>query len=468
MKKFVFYLQLALFIVLVESLGGCANIIPPTGGPRDSLPPVLMHANPPDSTTQFKSGKIILTFNEFVELDKPMENIIVSPLPKNQTPAEAHLRTITVRIKDTLEPNTTYSINFGNAVRDINEGNVLKNFTYIFSTGSHFDSLELAGRVLVAETGKPDSTLIVMLHTKFDDSAVVKDRPRYVAHLDSSGRFHFRNLPAGKFALYALKDESGQMKYTSAKELFAFADSPVVVNNNTRTVQLFAFAEAEETKQPASTSAPSRSAIPKGAQEKILRIQTNLESGQMDLLNPLKITFAAPLRVFDTSKIRLTNEVYQRVPNVSFELDTSKKVLTVQNSWVPGRGYNIIAEKDFAEDTTGKKLVRTDTLSFKTKSTNDYGGIRLRFSNLDLTKHPVLQFVQNNQVKYTHVFTNSTVDIKMFEPGEYDLRILYDENQNRKWDSGDFFKHKQPEKVLSLVRKLNVKPNWDNETDITL
>ena len=468
MKKYAVYLQLALFISLVEGLGSCANIIPPTGGPRDSLPPVLVRANPPDSTTQFKGGKIILTFNEFVELDKPLENIIVSPLPKIQTPAEAHLRTITIRIKDTLEPNTTYSINFGNSLRDINEGNVLKNFTYIFTTGNHFDSLELAGRVLVAETGKPDSTMIVMLHTKLDDSAVVKDRPRYIAHLDSAGRFIFRNLPAGKFALYALKDESGQRKYTSTKDLFAFADSPVVISKNTKPVQLFAFAEPEETKPPPSAPSVPRSGIPKGAQEKILRIQTNLESGQMDLLNPLKITFAVPLKSFDTSRIRLTNEVYERVPSASFELDTSRKVLTINNNWTPGRGYNLIAEKDFAEDTTGKKLIRTDTLAFKTKSTNDYGGIRLRFSNLDLTKHPVLQFVQNNQVKYTHVFTNSIVDIKMFEPGEYELRILYDDNQNRKWDPGDFFKHKQPEKIQALQRKLNIKANWDNESDITL
>jgi Bacterial Ig-like domain len=467
MKKHAIYLQIAFLIFLVEWLGACANIIPPTGGPRDSLPPVLVHANPPDSTTQFHSGKIVLTFNEYVELDKPLENIIVSPLPKNPTPAEAHLRTITIRIKDTLEPNTTYAINFGNSIRDINEGNVLKNFVYIFSTGNHFDSLELAGRVLLAETGKPDSTLMVMLHNKLDDSAVVKDRPRYMAHLDSSGRFLFRNLPPGKFALYALKDESGgQGRYTSNSQLFAFADSPVVINNATRSIQLFAFAEPEEVKPPSQT--PSRSAVPKAVQEKVLRIQTNLESGQMDLLNPLQITFATPIRLFDTSKIHLTNEVYQPVPNVNFKLDTSKKILTVENNWQPGRGYNLIAQKDFAEDTAGKKLVRTDTLSFKTRSTNDYGGLRLRFSNLDLSKHPVLQFVQNNQVKYTHVFTSPIVDLKMFQPGEYELRILYDDNQNRKWDSGDFFKHKQPERVQALQRKLNVKGNWDNEMDITL
>jgi uncharacterized protein (DUF2141 family) len=397
-----------------------------------------------------------------------MENVIISPLPKIFVPPEAHLRTVTVRIKDTLEPNTTYSIDFGNSVRDINEGNVLKHFTYIFTTGDRFDSLEFAGRVLVAENGRPDSTLIVMLHTKLDDSAVVKERPRYVTHLDSAGRFVFRHLPPGRFAVYALKDEGAQYKYTSTTQLFAFADSPVVVNAATKPIQLFAFSEQQPEKQPAGT-APPRSAIPKGAQDKLLRISTNIESGQLDLLNPLQITFPVPLKTFDSSKIRLTNEVYERVPNVNFQLDTSRKVLTVQNNWTPARGYNIIAEKEFAEDTAGKKLLRSDTLSFKTKSSSDYGSLRLRFTNLDLSKHPVLQFVQGNQVKYTHVFTSSIVELKLFQPGDYDLRILYDENQNRKWDAGEFFgKHKQPEKVQMLQKKLTIKPNWDNQTDITL
>src|SRR5262245_47306758 len=119
MKKLFLYFLTGLFISWLLSLTGCANIIPPTGGPRDSIPPLLIHANPPDSTQQFAGGKIVLTFNEYVELDKPMESIIISPLPKYQWPAEAHLRTVTVRIKDTLEPNTTYSIDFGRSIRDI-------------------------------------------------------------------------------------------------------------------------------------------------------------------------------------------------------------------------------------------------------------------------------------------------------------------------------------------------------------
>ena len=123
------------------------------------------------------------------------------------------MNTITVKLKDTLEPNTTYTLNFGNAIKDVNEGNILKNFTYIFSTGTYIDSLELRGKVLLAETGETDTTLTVMLHTNKDDSAVVKEKPRYIAKVGRQGNFDFQNLPPETFYLYALKDEGGTHRY---------------------------------------------------------------------------------------------------------------------------------------------------------------------------------------------------------------------------------------------------------------
>jgi hypothetical protein len=189
----------------------------------------------------------------------------------------------------------------------------------------------------------------------------------------------------------------------------------------------------------------------------------------LDLLSQLEISFNDPLKTLDTSKMQLTNEVFAPYPSISYQLDSTRKKLRVQTNWVPGRGYSLILQKGFAEDSLGRKLLRNDTLSFRTKNTTDYGGVKLRFLNLDLSKHPVLQFVQGDQVKYSYVFTDRIANIKMFQPGEYELRLLFDDNQNGKWDPGDFFgKHKQPERVQAIQRKLNVKPNWDNEADITL
>ncbi len=194
------------FFISIISGPGCANIIPPQGGPRDSLPPILIKATPLDSTRGFKEKRFVLTFNEFVDLQNERENLLISPLPVNAPSIVVRLNQITVRLNDSLEANTTYSINFGDAIKDYNESNVLKNFTYTFSTGNYIDSLELKGSVVLAETGKIDTTLIVMLHTRADDSAVVKDRPRYLSKLDSKGNFSFKNLPPKTFYLYALKD----------------------------------------------------------------------------------------------------------------------------------------------------------------------------------------------------------------------------------------------------------------------
>src|ERR1700730_13372192 len=268
MKKRFPYLLLIFLIPKILVLSGCANMIPPSGGPRDSIPPVLLNASPVDSTRNFSGSKIIFTFNEFVELNNIQENLIVSPVPAIQPIVESHLRTITVRIKDTLQPNTTYSLNFGKAIRDINEGNELKNFTYVFSTGNYFDSLELTGKVIVAETGKPDSTLIVLLHRSLDDSAIVNERPRYFTKVDSNGNYHFKNLPPGTFRLYALKDEGGSKRYQSKKQLFGFADQPIQISRSNPAVTLYAYNEPEETK-PAVAAPAGKSPI-KAIQDKSL------------------------------------------------------------------------------------------------------------------------------------------------------------------------------------------------------
>ncbi|HZG23788.1 MAG TPA: Ig-like domain-containing protein, partial [Chitinophagaceae bacterium] len=135
-KKVSFYFLFVLVFTKVMFLStGCANIVAPTGGPRDSLPPVLISVTPEDSSLNFTGNRVTFVFNEFVDLQNVRENLIVSPTPKIDPIVDFKLRTVNVRIKDTLEPNTTYSYNFGNSIRDNNEGNQLRNFTYVFSTG---------------------------------------------------------------------------------------------------------------------------------------------------------------------------------------------------------------------------------------------------------------------------------------------------------------------------------------------
>lgn len=474
---------LLFFITIIGLLGGpgCANIVPPLGGPRDSLPPRLVYVTPRDSSRNITPNKIVFNFDEYIDPKDVRTELIVSPVPKIEPIVDAKLRTLTVRIKDTLQPNTTYSFNFGNAIRDVNEGNILKGFTYVFSTGRYLDSMTFSGNVLVANTGKVDSTLIVMLHRNLDDSAVVKEKPRYVARVDTLGRFHFRYIEPGKYALYAMKDDAGTRRYLSAASLFAFSDTPVVIEANTPPSTLYAFVEPDTSKKTTTKSGSgskgggniSNKEKEKGKEkDKRLQLQTNVSGSEFDILDTFKIQFATPLKLFDSTKIRFTDDSYHDIDPRSYQLkrDTTAKLFYLFYTWPPGTGYHLIFAKDFAEDTLGRKLLKTDTLSFHTKKDIDYGEVRVRVLNLDLSKKPVLQFVVQDAVKFSYAFKNGKEFRQMlFAPGEYELRILYDTNGNGIWDSGHFFgKHRQPERVVPIKKKLNVKANWDNDVDITL
>jgi hypothetical protein len=477
MRKFLFIpfsLVLLVSVICVIGDSGCANIIPPSGGYKDTIPPLLVHATPGDSSKNFNANHITLTFDEFINLDNPHENLLISPVPKTEPVVEAKLRTVTVKLKDTLEPNTTYTFNFGNAIKDVNEGNPAKNFTYIFSTGTTFDSLTLSGHVILAETGKVDSTLAVILHKHGDDSAVANEKPRYATHLDSSGRFTFRNLPPGTFYIYALKNEGGSYRYLSERQLFAFADSPVVVNDHTEPITLYAYTEKtadEKTATHTPTLTPQIGGRQKGVSggtEKRLRLQTNLESGALDLLSNLVITSDQPLRKLDTTLIHFsTDSSFTPIKDYTITRDTTGKKLTLLYKWKENTLYHVIAEKDFAEDSLGRKLLKADTINFKTKKLSEYGSLRLRFRNLDLASNPVLLFVQNDNVIKSMALIGPELSVPVFLPGDYQLRILNDRNKNGKWDAGQFFgKHIQPEIVKSITRHINVKADWDNDFDI--
>ena len=124
--------------------------------------------------------------------------------------------------------------------------------------------------------------------------------------------------------------------------------------------------------------------------------------------------------------------------------------------------------KDFATDSTGIALAKSDTIRFKTKGENDYGIVKFKFINFDKTKNPVLQFVQNNEVVHSYPLTSEIWSAPLFNPGEYELRILYDEIKNGIWDTGNFDKKKQPEKVFAISQKLSVRENFEKDVDIEL
>ena len=460
----ILYSFLSAWIVLVVVTGGsgCAQIGAPTGGPRDSIPPRLLKASPAQNSTNFQGNKVTLTFDEYVVLDDVPNNVIVSPLQKNNPVIDYKLRTVTVRLKDSLLPNTTYSINFGNAIKDNNEGNPTKNLTYVFSTGNSIDSLQQSGKVIIAETGKTDSAVIAMLYRNADDSSVQKRKPDYIAKLKGDGSFIFNNLSAGTYKIYALKDGDGGKTYNSKVELFAFADRDIVVAAGNQPITLYASAEEKDSRGPSGLGL-AKTPVPK-----VFRYSTTLTSQEQELPDALELSFNRSVKKFDAEKIILTDTNYKPIAAVQISLDSTKKKLSLSTKWQEGSKYRLIINNAAVTDSAGNNLPKSDTIRFSTKKETDYGNVVLRFSNLDLSKHPVIQFVVGDEVKFAYPLTATEWSKKIFKPGEYELRILYDDNNNGKWDPGHYSKKVQPEKAITLPQKLNVKGNWDNEMDLRL
>ena len=469
MKKILLFPALVFIVAIffVQSMQSCAVIIPPGGGPKDSLPPRLVSASPKDSALHFKGNKIVLTFDEFVDVKEAQQNLIMSPNPLHLPSVDYRLREVTVKLKDSLEPNTTYTLNFGNSIKDVNEGNIAKKFTYVFSTGSYLDDGELHGKVIIAETGKVDSTLIVVLQRDLNDTAIVKNRPLYYTKLDSAGNFNFSNLPYGKFAAYALEN-SYSKRYDDSTKMFAFLDSAVNVKESTNAVILYAFQEA---KRKEKKSAPAETASQKKNTKQLpkeIKVKLGIESGNQDLLNPLTVLFSKKYKTIDTSKIILCDTLYKKLDNYSFIPDTLQEKIAIDYHWKENEKLNVIIAKDAVADSLGNTLAKNDTLGFVTKKESEYGSLKLRFNNIDTSKNQLVQIITQDKVVQSIRVTQREFYMKLFVPGDYELIELYDRNKNGKWDTGNFKKKLQPEVVKDLKKKINIKSNWDNEFDVNL
>lgn len=458
--SFTFYTLLTICLIyIITVLGsGCAQIGAIAGGDKDTLPPVLVASSPKKPATKVTSTRITLTFNEYVDVQELQNNLIVSPYPQKMPEINARLKTVSIRLKDSLLPNTTYSIQFGNAIRDVNEANPAKDFTWVFSTGDHIDSLTFSGKLLMAETGKTDSTMVVMLYRNANDSSVQKIKPTFITNIKGDGSFEFKNLPPEKFNVYALKDGDGGKTYNSKSEPFAFADSAVLISENTSPVTLYAYAEEKKEKAVVKTTAQKTAA-------KRLKYTATVAGQKQDLRSSLELSFSNKIKTADSSKIILTDSNYNPIP-VSLTVDSN--LLILKTKWAEDFDYRLIINKDAVTDIADSSVTKTDTLKFKTKSAADYGNVVLRFNKLDSATHMVLQFVQDEKVKESFPITAKEWSYKLFPPGEYEIRILYDDNNNGKWDPGNYSKKLQPEKVIALPKKFAVKENWDNESEIKL
>ena len=226
-----------LFTILsLAIISGCAKRGNPTGGPIDSLPPVLINANPKLNTTNFDSEEVRLTFDEFVKLDNVQDQLIISPpLDKSSyeiKPLTGVTKKVFLRFIDSLDVNTTYTVNFGNSIKDNNEGNPLTFFNYTFSTGETIDSLYVKGNISDAyniETDEYVSIHLYRIDSTLNDSIIYIKQPTYVSNSLDSTSYKFQNLKEGKYLIIAMKDVDNNYFFDPFYDKIGFIDSLITL-----------------------------------------------------------------------------------------------------------------------------------------------------------------------------------------------------------------------------------------------
>lgn len=220
--------KLPALLMLMIVVYSCASMGNPDGGPYDEEPPKFVRSTPKPFAINSKEKKVTIEFDEFIKLEKAAEKVVVSPPQLEQPEIKASGRKVVVGLVDSLRPNTTYTIDFADAIVDNNEGNPLGNYAFTFSTGTTIDTMEVSGTVLSASDLEPVKNIQVGLHSDLSDSAFMKKPFDRVSRTDSRGHFSIRGIAPGKYRIYALMDGNQNYLFDSKTEMIAFSDSIII------------------------------------------------------------------------------------------------------------------------------------------------------------------------------------------------------------------------------------------------
>lgn len=342
--------NLIYFLISILLINGCAKRGSPTGGPKDSIPPVLVNANPKLNSTNFNEEEIRLTFDEWIKLDKVQDQLIISPPIDNSSyeikPLSGVTKKVFIRFIDSLNSETTYTINFGNSIKDNNENNTLTFFNYTFSTGETLDSLYVKGLISDAFDREPSNYVSLQLYridSILEDSIVFKNKPTYISNTLDSASYKFQNVKEGKYLIIALKDLNNNYLFDPFFEKIGFIDSLITL--------------------------PKDSII----DFKLFKEETELVWDRPHFINSEKIGFGFYGKL-DTKKIKIESNIPDSV-NYAFIKDKETDTL---NLWLSKNSFDSLNFSLIQSDTTKLTTVKfdrkkdslIDSLSFKAKTVN--------------------------------------------------------------------------------------------------
>lgn len=529
--------SLLLVVLLLLGMVQCAKKGMPEGGPEDEDPPEFVRASPENFSTNFNRDEIRIFFNEYIKLQNPQQQIIISP-PMNPKPSIMPMgsarKDVKIEIFDTLQENTTYTINFGKSIVDNNEGNELPYFKYVFSTGDFLDSLSVTGTVSDANLKEPKESVSVFLYeidTAFSDSSVYKQTPRYVTYShDSLHTFELENLKEGTYQLVAIIDNNDNYNYNPKSEKIGFIEEHITLpTDSTFHLKLYKEKLAFEPKRPKyykgqqiligyegtamldsievnllnnqppdyqsriikdaetdtlyywynpipETDSLSLEVVSPGRRDTLAVKTAELErdsltvttepSGNIEFNQNFKFKGNTPLVDREENLIRVLDKDSAEV-NFSTELRRNQNELVLFFDREENNSYDIQALPGALTDMFGDS---NDTINQKitTKPYSDYGSVILRLQNVE--DFPIITQLTgvDGEVKAEQFSEGETnFNFRFLTPGKYLIRVIYDENGNQQWDTGDYLEKRQPEEIKYYRDTIEVRSNWDlNETFI--
>lgn len=512
-----------LFIILI-GIYSCASTGTLTGGPKDVTPPMLDSVrSSPFFQTNYLPKELHFFFDEFIEVRDAQRQVLISP-PTTYIPKISHRGkklSFVFDEKEVLRQDATYSINFGESVVDFTEGNKVDNFIYVFATGEVIDSLSLSGKVLDAITGKPEEGIFVFLYDNLTDSVVQKEKPFYFVKTDRSGDFRFTNIRSDSFRIFVLKDENVNYLYDLPNEKMAFHDEQIHISDSTsleivmhasvsdilpvlrstlsrdygkaalvysskpdtitwsvnpsiehiysdvKGDSLLLYYDTQVDSFFIETSRDTVKIKPKDREKWIagstLKVSSTNISRNMSPADSISIDFNSPVLSLDETLIYITDSI--GIPdNVSLRLSENRKKLTINADWRPSNAYFITLDSGSVTDIYRHAL---DSIEFIAgfAGKDQLAGINLKLSGLDTST----TYVLNMKIGDKPVFSVSLENISMYEqainlllPEKYTFEIIEDKNRNGKWDPGNYWLKRQPEKIL-ISETERLRANWDSD-----
>lgn len=521
---------IAIFIVIIALFQvSCARMGSPTGGPKDSIPPIMAIAKPANKTTSFDAEKVVIVFDEYIKFEKLNTQLIISPPMEKKPiikPEVGVSKKISIEFLESLSPNTTYTINFGNSIIDNNEGNKLGRFSYVFSTGPDLDSLSITGNITDPLADKKLENISVMAYKNANDTLVGYYTPNYLSNTLDSTNYSLENLSEANYKLIALEDKNNNYKYDKGLERIGFLNEAIQLKSADTIDDFILFKEPKDNKimRPTQTSGhviilgyqgkdiPKVSATGINQNDYFISKPSSKDSlyfwfkempkdtlylsikqdtlHQNFSLTPRDLKIDSLILSSNTKGALHPNDSLILSSNIPVNYINNDSILLLEQDSIPieytlinnpnthkifvdfkretNKTYSLIlkelAFKDFLNKTTGKQ-----TIKLKTLDSEEYGEIVLTIKNPNNTQLIIEISNDSFKTKTTQIINSSQeVAYRQLPPGKYQIRIIQDLNKNNKFDNGNFKLRLQPEPVYNFNKKITLRANSEMNETITI